>query len=227
MRSRSTAGCCSTCSGPRTAATRRACTSSPSASSCPQSLHRSGHRGGAARVARRYRRRGTRRPRRLTSIAGPRLIRSRARRPPPVTVMPVTAPTNPTSTRDRHAVAARFLTVLAGDQRSDELLELRHRLDDGYRIAQLFARPSRARGLATRALALGRRTDVYVGCATTRAPARRPRRRQARLRPVGRLRRRRRREPARAVRAAPFDHDRVRERIQPPRVLAADRAARA
>ena len=32
-------------------------------------------------------------------------------------------------------------------------------------MGQLFDRPTRLRGLATRALALGRRTDVYVGCA--------------------------------------------------------------
>src|SRR5439155_13542476 len=59
----------------------------------------------------------------------------------------------------------RFLTALAGDAGSDELLELRYRLDDGQRMGQLFERPSRLRGMATRALALGRRTDVYVGCA--------------------------------------------------------------
>ena len=32
-------------------------------------------------------------------------------------------------------------------------------------MGQVFERPSRLRGLATRAIALGRRTDVYVGCA--------------------------------------------------------------
>ena len=32
-------------------------------------------------------------------------------------------------------------------------------------MGQIFNRPTRLRGLATRAIALGRRTDVYVGCA--------------------------------------------------------------
>ena len=32
-------------------------------------------------------------------------------------------------------------------------------------MGQVFDRPTRLRGLATRAVALGRRTDVYVGCA--------------------------------------------------------------
>ena len=32
-------------------------------------------------------------------------------------------------------------------------------------MGQLFDRPTHLRGLATRALWLGRRTDVYVGCA--------------------------------------------------------------
>ena len=32
-------------------------------------------------------------------------------------------------------------------------------------MGQVFDRPDRLRGLATRAIALGRRTDVYVGCA--------------------------------------------------------------
>jgi hypothetical protein len=79
--------------------------------------------------------------------------------------MAAIADTIQTSSTVRHAIAARFLTALAGDQRGDELLELRYFLPDGYRMGQLFARPSRARGLATRALSLGRRTDVYVGCA--------------------------------------------------------------
>jgi hypothetical protein len=65
----------------------------------------------------------------------------------------------------RHATAARFLSALAGEGSSEELLELRFRLDDGQRMAQVFDRPCRLRGLATRAIALGRRTDVYVGCA--------------------------------------------------------------
>src|SRR5215216_5772811 len=65
----------------------------------------------------------------------------------------------------RHATAARFLSALAGEGSSDELLELRFRLDDGQRMAQVFDPPRRLCGLATRAIALGRRTDVYVGCA--------------------------------------------------------------
>ena len=58
----------------------------------------------------------------------------------------------------------RFLETLAGDSDPGELVELRYRLDDG-RMGQLFYSPGRLRGLATRALMLGRRTDVYVGCA--------------------------------------------------------------
>ena len=65
---------------------------------------------------------------------------------------------------DRQATVLRFLQVLAGDSDPGELLELRYRLDDG-RMGQLFYSPGRLRGLATRALMLGRRTDVYVGCA--------------------------------------------------------------
>ena len=65
----------------------------------------------------------------------------------------------------RHAIAARFLAALAGDSAGGELLELRYRLADGQRMGQVFDSPRRLRGLATRAIALGRRTDVYVGCA--------------------------------------------------------------
>jgi RepB DNA-primase from phage plasmid len=73
--------------------------------------------------------------------------------------------TTPTPTRSRHETVTRFLAALAGQRDDGELLELRYRFDDGQRMGQLFDRPSRVRGLATRALALGRRTDVYVGCA--------------------------------------------------------------
>src|SRR5215203_3102398 len=69
------------------------------------------------------------------------------------------------STTTRHETATRFLAVLAGLADRGELLELRYRLDDGQWMGQVFDRPSRLRGLATRAIALGRRTDVYVGCA--------------------------------------------------------------
>ncbi|UTI64876.1 DNA-primase RepB domain-containing protein [Paraconexibacter antarcticus] len=70
--------------------------------------------------------------------------------------------TNPLT---RHETVIRFLSVLAGRGSAGQLLELRYRLEDGQRMGQVFDRPSRARGLATRAIALGRRTDVYVGCA--------------------------------------------------------------
>src|SRR5256885_2930622 len=70
-----------------------------------------------------------------------------------------------TTTITRHETAARFLAALAGSAGRGELLELRYRLDDGQRMGQVFDYPARLRGLATRAIALGRRTDVYVGCA--------------------------------------------------------------
>ena len=70
-----------------------------------------------------------------------------------------------TTTTTRHETAARFLAALAGSAARGELLELRYRLDDGQRMGQVFDRPARLRGLATRAIVLGRRTDVYVGCA--------------------------------------------------------------
>src|SRR5215203_3049966 len=69
------------------------------------------------------------------------------------------------STTTRHETATRFLAVLAGLADRGELLELRYRLDDGQWMGQVFDRPSRLRALATRAIALGRRTDVYAGCA--------------------------------------------------------------
>ena len=70
-----------------------------------------------------------------------------------------------TTTTTRHETAVRFLAALAGTPHRGELLELRYRLEDGQRMGQVFDRPDRVRGLATRAIALGRRTDVYVGCA--------------------------------------------------------------
>src|SRR5437763_1468510 len=78
----------------------------------------------------------------------------------------MTAPATDTSAppASRHATAARFLAALAGQAGGSELLELRYRLDDG-RMGQVFDSPLRLRGLATRALMLGRRSDVYVGCA--------------------------------------------------------------
>ena len=75
------------------------------------------------------------------------------------------------TTSTPHETAARFLSTLAGAADPGELLELRYRLDDGERMGRVFERPARLRGLATRAIALGRRTDVYVGCAPrTRHP---------------------------------------------------------
>jgi RepB DNA-primase from phage plasmid len=70
-----------------------------------------------------------------------------------------------TTTSTRHETATRFLAALAATAGRGELLELRYRLDDGQRMGQVFDRADRLRGLATRAIALGRRTDVYVGCA--------------------------------------------------------------
>jgi hypothetical protein len=70
-----------------------------------------------------------------------------------------------TTTITRHETAARFLAAIAGGAGRGELLELRYRLEDGQRMGQVFDRPDRLRGLATRAIMLGRRTDVYVGCA--------------------------------------------------------------
>src|SRR3954454_19959888 len=70
-----------------------------------------------------------------------------------------------TTTTTRHQTTVRFLAALAGTAQRGELLELRYRLEDGQRMGQVFDRPDRVRGLATRAIFLGRRTDVYVGCA--------------------------------------------------------------
>ena len=64
----------------------------------------------------------------------------------------------------RHEIATRFLCALGGSAASGEFLELRYRLDGG-RMGQIFEHPTRLRGLATRAIWLGSRTDVYVGCA--------------------------------------------------------------
>jgi hypothetical protein len=71
----------------------------------------------------------------------------------------------PTESRARHDTRVEFLAVLAGDAGPGQFLELRYRLDDGVRMGQGFEPVHRLHGLATRALALGRRTDVYVGCA--------------------------------------------------------------
>jgi hypothetical protein len=69
------------------------------------------------------------------------------------------------TTNTGHEIATRFLAALAGEANRGDLIELRYRLDNGQRMGQIFDRPDRLRGLATRAIALGRRTDVYVGCA--------------------------------------------------------------
>jgi RepB DNA-primase from phage plasmid len=70
----------------------------------------------------------------------------------------------------RRVTANRFLAALAGSPGATELLELRYRRESEHRMAQVFAPSRRARRLATRALALGRRTDVYVGCAPRTRP---------------------------------------------------------
>jgi RepB DNA-primase from phage plasmid/CHC2 zinc finger len=70
-----------------------------------------------------------------------------------------------TTATTRHDTVTRFFAALAGPADGGELLELRYRLGDGQGMGQLFDRPTRVRGLATRAIVLGRRTDVYVGCA--------------------------------------------------------------
>src|SRR5829696_1917514 len=72
--------------------------------------------------------------------------------------MTITTPT-------RHETATQFLAALGGAAGRGELLELRYRLEDGQSMGQVFDRPDRLRGLVTRAIALGRRSDVYVGCA--------------------------------------------------------------
>lgn len=69
------------------------------------------------------------------------------------------------TTLSRHETVTRFLAALAGPRTAGSLIELRYRLDDGVRMGQLFEPPTHLRGLATRAVMLGRRTDVYVGCA--------------------------------------------------------------
>ena len=151
----------------------------------PQGLQRSGQRRGLPGPAR-HRRRGARGPPgRLTTIAGPR--RTTGRGPddfhgdrhdhhdhhPPRDRRPGSSPRSPASAGPRRAARAA--------------LPPRRRAAHGPGL-----RPPdpRCADLATRAIALGRRTDVYVGCA--------PRTRRhggrdavdARVRAVGRLRRR-------------------------------------
>ena len=146
--------------------------------------------------------------------------RPRARR-----LLTVTAMTTTTTTR--HETASPVPRRARRHRRDrGELLELRYRLDDGQRMGQVFDRPTGVRGLATRAIALGRRTDVYVGCAPR---TRRHGGRDAVERAfvlwadcdgedaVAALAR---------LRAGAVDRDRLRHRQQLPRLLAADRAAR-
>jgi hypothetical protein len=63
------------------------------------------------------------------------------------------------------ATVLRFLEALVGEAPVGEFVELRYRLEDGARMGQVFEPARRLGGLATRALALARRTDVYLGCA--------------------------------------------------------------
>ena len=70
-----------------------------------------------------------------------------------------------TTTTPTRQSTARFLSALAGTAGREELIELRYRLADRQRMGQLFEPAMRLRRLTTRAIALGRRTDVYVGCA--------------------------------------------------------------
>ena len=101
-------------------------------------------------------------PGRLTTIPGPR--RSTGRGPDDFHANAMTT-TNTTETSSRHDTVTRFLVALLGPASRGELIELRYRLDDGQRMGQVFDRRDRVRGIATRAIMLGRRTDVYVGCA--------------------------------------------------------------
>jgi hypothetical protein len=75
-----------------------------------------------------------------------------------------TSPTIEPATK-RWATVLHFLETLAGPNGGGELLELRFRRSDGHRMAQVFEPSHRLRRLASRAVRLGRRTDVYVGCA--------------------------------------------------------------
>ena len=68
-------------------------------------------------------------------------------------------------TSSDHSQIVTYLEALAGDADPRTYLELRYRLEDGESMGQIFERPQRAAGLATRALALARTTDVYFGCA--------------------------------------------------------------
>src|SRR5262249_54572184 len=84
--------------------------------------------------------------------------RPRARRLPRASVMT-------TTTTSQHPGTIRFLAALADRADGSELIELRYRLADGQRMGQLFEPATRLRRVAARAIALGRRTDIYVGCA--------------------------------------------------------------
>jgi len=81
----------------------------------------------------------------------------------------------------RHDTATRFLAALAGDASGGELLELRYRLPDGQRMGQVFERPARVRGLATRAIALGGAPTCMSGARPGRAATAAATRSSARL----------------------------------------------
>jgi RepB DNA-primase from phage plasmid/CHC2 zinc finger len=71
----------------------------------------------------------------------------------------------PSASCSPHETLVRFLEAIAGQAGRGELLELRYRLPDRDGMGQQFFSPRELAGLATRAIALGRRTDVYLGCA--------------------------------------------------------------
>src|ERR1700754_3856950 len=66
---------------------------------------------------------------------------------------------------DLHRAPIRaYVHMLAGEATDGELLELRFRLPQG-RMAQRFFPARTPAGLVEAAMRLGRRADVYVGCA--------------------------------------------------------------
>src|SRR4051794_25636888 len=68
-----------------------------------------------------------------------------------------------------HDLALAYLRALAGPEEGTDLVELRYRR--GHRMRQCFFEGSQLVQAAHVALALGERTDVYVGVAPRRVPA--------------------------------------------------------